>query len=179
MTHFSAALQGSVQLGLHQGLAMGSNRINFAIWAFMSWYGSRLVMHHGVTAAPFFPSELPSSSADCKGNIFSKLHTFTIYYLLFIQLIPCKIRCSCRGFGSGLENVKYLLEAIVVGARIMEEINRVQEIDSSNMEGQMLQGVAEEVEFQGVEFAYPSDNMVFKGFSRQVEAGQTVALVGG
>lgn len=79
----------------------------------------------------------------------------------------------------GLENVKYLLEAIVVGARIMEEINRVQEIDSSNMEGQMLQGVAEEVEFQGVEFAYPSDNMVFKGFSRQVEAGQTVALVGG
>lgn len=67
----------------------------------------------------------------------------------------------------------------MVGERIMEEINRVQEIDSSNMEGQMLQRVAEEVEFQGVEFAYPSDNMVFKGFSQQVEAGQTVALVGG
>ncbi|KAF8053172.1 hypothetical protein N665_1456s0008 [Sinapis alba] len=48
---FSAALQGSVKLGLRQGLAkgiaIGSNGITYAIWGFMTWYGSRMVMYHG------------------------------------------------------------------------------------------------------------------------------------
>ncbi|PKI35097.1 hypothetical protein CRG98_044513 [Punica granatum] len=51
MTEFSIALQGSVKLGLKQGLAkglvVGSNSITFAIWAFMAYYGSRMVMYHG------------------------------------------------------------------------------------------------------------------------------------
>lgn len=48
---FSAALQGSLKLGLRQGLvkgiSIGSNGITFTIWVFMTWYASRLVMHHG------------------------------------------------------------------------------------------------------------------------------------
>lgn len=48
---FSNALQGSLKLGLRQGLtkglAIGSNGVVFAIWAFMCYYGSRLVMYHG------------------------------------------------------------------------------------------------------------------------------------
>lgn len=51
MADFSEALQGSVKLGLRQGLAkglaIGSNGITFAIWAFMAYYGSRMVMYHG------------------------------------------------------------------------------------------------------------------------------------
>lgn len=51
MEDFSAALDGSVKLGLRQGLikglAIGSNGVTFAIWSFFSWYGSKLVMHHG------------------------------------------------------------------------------------------------------------------------------------
>lgn len=51
MSEFSVALQGTARLGLRQGLAkglaVGSNGITFAIWAFMSWYGSRLVMYQG------------------------------------------------------------------------------------------------------------------------------------
>lgn len=51
MTDFSSALEGSVKLGLRQGLAkglaIGSNGITFAIWAFMAYYGSRMVMYHG------------------------------------------------------------------------------------------------------------------------------------
>ena len=51
ISEFSGALQGSVKLGLSQGLAkglaIGSNGIAFAIWSFMSFYGSRMVMYHG------------------------------------------------------------------------------------------------------------------------------------
>ncbi|PIA62638.1 hypothetical protein AQUCO_00200566v1 [Aquilegia coerulea] len=49
MTNFTSALQSSVNWGMKQGLAkgiaIGSNGITFAIWAFMCWYGSRLVMN--------------------------------------------------------------------------------------------------------------------------------------
>ena len=55
---FSDALQGSVKLGLKQGLAkglaIGSNGVVFAIWSFMSYYGSRLVMYHGAQGGTVF-----------------------------------------------------------------------------------------------------------------------------
>lgn len=77
--------------------------------------------------------------------------------------------------------MKYLSDATSAGERILKVIKRVPAIDSSNMDGQVLERVAGEVEFREVEFAYPSrpDNMVFKRFSLRVLAGQTVALVGG
>ncbi|GLJ37717.1 hypothetical protein SUGI_0766220 [Cryptomeria japonica] len=53
MAKFSAALEGSVKLGIKQGLAkglaMGASGVNFAIWAFITWYGSTLVLHHGLS----------------------------------------------------------------------------------------------------------------------------------
>lgn len=58
LTSYSAALQGTVKLGLRQGLAkglaVGSNGVVFAIWAFMSYYGSRLVMYHGAEGGTVF-----------------------------------------------------------------------------------------------------------------------------
>jgi ATP-binding cassette subfamily B (MDR/TAP) protein 1 len=55
---FSDALDGSVKLGLKQGLAkglaIGSNGVVFAIWAFMSYYGSRMVMYHGAKGGTVF-----------------------------------------------------------------------------------------------------------------------------
>ncbi|KAL4379199.1 hypothetical protein GQ457_02G011470 [Hibiscus cannabinus] len=57
-TEFSAALQGSLKLGLSQGLAkglaIGSNGIDFAVWAFIIYYGSRLVMYHGAKGGSIF-----------------------------------------------------------------------------------------------------------------------------
>ena len=51
MAEYSAALEGSVKFGLRQGLTkgivLGANSLTYAIWAFLSWYGSRLVMYHG------------------------------------------------------------------------------------------------------------------------------------
>ncbi|RWW36755.1 hypothetical protein BHE74_00058197 [Ensete ventricosum] len=58
MSMFSDALEDSVKLGLRQGLAkgvaVGSNAVTFAIWAFITWYGSRVAMHHGVKGGHIF-----------------------------------------------------------------------------------------------------------------------------
>ncbi|CAL9248274.1 unnamed protein product [Arabidopsis halleri] len=55
---FSTALKGSVKLGLRQGLAkgiaIGSNGVTHAIWGFLTWYGSRLVMNHGSKGGTVF-----------------------------------------------------------------------------------------------------------------------------
>lgn len=48
---YSVILEKTVRLGIKQGiakgLAVGSTGLSFAIWAFLAWYGSRLVMYHG------------------------------------------------------------------------------------------------------------------------------------
>ena len=58
MAQFAAALEESARLGIRQGLAkgvaIGSNGITFAIWAFNVWYGSRLVMYHGYKGGTVF-----------------------------------------------------------------------------------------------------------------------------
>jgi len=55
---FSNALEGSVKLGLKQGLAkglgIGSNGLIFAVWSLMSYYGSRMVMYHGAKGGTVF-----------------------------------------------------------------------------------------------------------------------------
>lgn len=86
-----------------------------------------------------------------------------------------------RSLGSGLSNVKYFSDAMAASERIKEVIKRVPEIDSDNMEGEILQQVSGEVEFKNVKFAYPSrpESVIFKDFNLKVPAGKTVALVGG
>lgn len=49
MERYSAILDRTSRLGIKQGiakgLAVGSNGLSFAIWAFLAWYGSHLVMY--------------------------------------------------------------------------------------------------------------------------------------
>ncbi|CAA3030365.1 ABC transporter B family member 15-like [Olea europaea subsp. europaea] len=151
---YSAALQGTVELGLKQGLAkglaIGSNAVVFAIWSFLSYYGSRLVMYHGAQG----------------GTIFA---------------VGASIAIGGLALGAGLSNFKYFSEASAAGERITEVIKRVPKIDSENLEGQILQNVSGEVEFKHVEFAYPSrpESIILKDFNLKIPAGKTVALVGG
>lgn len=48
---YAAILERTTKLGIKQGiakgLAVGSTGVSFAIWAFLAWYGSRLVMYKG------------------------------------------------------------------------------------------------------------------------------------
>ncbi|XP_056176671.1 ABC transporter B family member 15-like isoform X2 [Syzygium oleosum] len=154
IAEYSAALRGSVDLGLRQGLAkglaIGSNGVVFAIWSFMSYYGSRMVMYHGAQG----------------GTVFA---------------VGAAIAVGGLALGAGLPNLKYFSEACSAGERIMEMINRVPKIDSDSTEGEILNTVSGEAEFRHVQFAYPSrpDTMIFRDFNLRVPAGRTVALVGG
>ena len=55
---FSNALEGSVKLGLKQGLAkglaIGSNGVVYAIWSLICYYGSIMVMYHGAKGGTVF-----------------------------------------------------------------------------------------------------------------------------
>nr|CAD1829844.1 unnamed protein product [Ananas comosus var. bracteatus] len=48
---YAAVLEKAIGLGVRQGtakgLAVGFTGLSFAIWGFLAWYGSRLVMFHG------------------------------------------------------------------------------------------------------------------------------------
>jgi len=76
--------------------------------------------------------------------------------------------------------VKYFSEAGAAAERIKEVIKRVPRIDSESEEGEILERVYGEVEFDRVEFAYPSrpESAVLKGLSVRIPAGKRVALVG-
>lgn len=55
---YSEILERHKKLGLKQGLAkglaVGSTGISFTIWAFLAWYGSRLVMHKQETGGRIY-----------------------------------------------------------------------------------------------------------------------------
>lgn len=150
---YSAALQGTVKLGLRQGLAkglvIGSSAIVFGIWAFMSYYGSRMVMYHGADGGTVYAI----GSAFVTGGI---------------------------TLGSGLSNLKAFSEATAAGEQILELINRVPKIDSDSTEGRILHNISGEVEFIHVEFAYPSrpDTIVLKDLNLKIPQNSTMALVG-
>ncbi|WZZ74253.1 hypothetical protein YC2023_085623 [Brassica napus] len=151
---FSVALQGSVKLGLREGIvkgiSLGSNSINYAIWGFMTWYGSRMVMYHGAKG----------------GTIFA--------------VIIC-ITFGGASLGQGLLNLKYFSDAVVAGERVTKVVKRVPDIDSNNMEGQILENIKGQVQFNHVKFMYPSrpETLILDDLCLRIPSGKTVALVGG
>lgn len=51
LERYSSILDRTIKLGMKigiaKGLAVGSTGLSFAIWAFLAWYGSHLIMHKG------------------------------------------------------------------------------------------------------------------------------------
>lgn len=60
-------------------------------------------------------------------------------------------------------------------------IERIPSIDSTDLQGEIIDDVKGELEFKDIDFAYPTrpDNLVFKKFNLKVIPRQTVGLVGG
>ncbi|CAI9104206.1 OLC1v1002835C1 [Oldenlandia corymbosa var. corymbosa] len=58
IAEYLSALKVTLQLvrrqGFGEGLAVGSNGIIFAVWSFLSYYGSRLVMYHGAAGGTVY-----------------------------------------------------------------------------------------------------------------------------
>ncbi|CAE6071266.1 unnamed protein product [Arabidopsis arenosa] len=150
---FSNALQGSVKLGLRQGIAkgitIGSTGVTYAIWGFMTWYGSRMVMTNG-----------------SKGGT--------------VSTVTVCVTFGGTALGQALSNLKYFSEAFVAGERIIKVIKRVPDIDSDNLNGQILESIRGDVEFNHVKFNYPSrpETPIFDDLCLKIPCGKTVALVG-
>eukprot|EP00253_Pinus_taeda_P015976 PITA_15976 len=153
MAKFSDALNGTVKLGLKQGLvkglAIGSGGVTFGIWAFNSWYGSRLVMYHGASGGRIFVASI----------------------------------CILNGglaLGTALPNIRYFSEARVACKRVFDMVDREPIIDWEDAKGEILKEVSGKVEFRNVEFAYPSrpESKIFRNFCLTIPANKTVALVG-
>lgn len=47
-------LKLAIKQGLMKGMVMGSMGMTFCIWSFVSWYGSKLVMHQGIGGGNVF-----------------------------------------------------------------------------------------------------------------------------
>ncbi|MQL78831.1 hypothetical protein Taro_011255 [Colocasia esculenta] len=151
---YAGFLETTVGLGLKQGiakgLAVGGTRLAFAIWAFMAWYGSKLVMHHGESGGRIYAAGIS-----------------------FVQ--------GGLALGLAIPELKHFADASVAATRILERIRRVPRIDGEDDGGLKPDNVRGEIEFEGVQFAYPSrpDAVVLRDFTIKVPAGKTVALVGG
>ena len=59
---YSTILDTTTNLGIKQGiakgLAVGSTGLSFAIWAFLAWYGSRLVMYKGESGGRIYAASI-------------------------------------------------------------------------------------------------------------------------
>ncbi|KAG8637944.1 ABC transporter B family member 15 [Manihot esculenta] len=150
---YSTALDFSVKLGLRQGLAkglaIGSNGVVFAIWSFMSYYGSRMVMYHNARGGTVFAvgaaiavGGLALGAGLSNVKYFSEACTAGERIMEVIRRVP-KI---------DLENME---------GEVLE-----------NVRGEV------EFKHAEFAYPSRPESIIFKDFSLKIPAGRTVALVG-
>lgn len=89
---YAAILDMTVKMGIKQGiakgLAVGCTGLSFTIWAFLAWYGSRLVMYHGESGGRIYAAGI---SFVMGGLYVVFLYCFcfwcTIAYIIILQIL--------------------------------------------------------------------------------------------
>ncbi|KAK6155143.1 hypothetical protein DH2020_009391 [Rehmannia glutinosa] len=151
---YSVALEETLKLGMRQGLAkglaIGSNGVVFAIWSFMSYYGSRLVLYHGAQG----------------GNIFAVGVSITIGGLVFGSSLS-----NLKYFAEASAAVEHIKEVI-------ERVPKIDSDSMEGRILQNVSGEVEfkHVEFA---YPSRPENIIFEDFNLKIPARRTVALVGG
>ncbi|OVA09128.1 ABC transporter [Macleaya cordata] len=153
-TEFSESLNESVKLGLKQGLAkglaLGSNSITFAIWSFMSWYGSRLVMYHGGQGGTVFAV----GAALCVGGLSLGAGLSNVKY-----------------FSEACSAGERIMEVI-------KRVPRIDSDNMKGEILQSISGTVEfkNVKFA---YPSRPENIIFVDLNLKIHAGKTIAIVGG
>ncbi|KAH6555644.1 hypothetical protein KP509_36G048300 [Ceratopteris richardii] len=154
---YSRALQTTVQLGLKQGLAkglaIGSNGVVFAIWAFLSWYGSNLIINEGLNGGKVIATGLTAILGGLAlGNALPNLKYF--------------MEASVAG--------ARIFEMI-------ERVPSIDPEDETGLVIAHGNEVKGEIEFKNVSFSYPArpKSLVIDDLTVHIPAGKTMALVGG
>jgi ATP-binding cassette subfamily B (MDR/TAP) protein 1 len=152
---YSEVLERHKKLGLKQGLAkglaVGSSGISFTIWAFLAWYGSRLVMHKQETGGRIYAAGI----SFVLGGISLGTALTEIRYFSEASVAAARI-CS----------------------RI-DRISEIDGEDTKKgfIPGEKMKG---RVEFERVTLVYLSrpETIILKDFTLTVDVGQSVALMG-
>ncbi|XAR51801.1 Xenobiotic-transporting ATPase [Bertholletia excelsa] len=154
ISEYSSALQGTAKLGLRQGLAkglaVGSNGIVFAIWSFMAYYGSRMVMYHGSQGGTVFAV----GAAIAIGGLSLGSGLSNVKYFSEATAAGDRI----------MELIKRVpkIDSDNMDGQILRNVSG--EVEFRN------------VEFA---YPSRPENAIFRGLNLKIPAGQTVALVGG
>ncbi|WCJ20878.1 ABC transporter family protein [Euphorbia peplus] len=150
---YSAALEFSVKLGLRQGLAkglaIGSNGVVFAIWSFMSYYGSRLVMYHNARG----------------GTVFAVGASIAVGGLALGAGLS-NVKYVAEACSAG--------ERIIQVIRRVPKID-VENMEGETLENVRGEVEFKKVEFA---YPSRQESIILKKFSLKIPAGKTVALVG-
>ncbi|XP_050218583.1 putative ABC transporter B family member 8 [Mercurialis annua] len=138
-----------IRQGIGKGLAVGSTGLSFAIWAFLAWYGSHLVMYKGESG----------------GRIYAAGISFILGGLSLGMALP-----DLKYFTEASVAAARIFNRI-------DRVPEIDGEDSKGLELDKLRGEIEfqHVRFT---YPTRSDSIILKDFNLKVEAGQTVALVG-
>ncbi|CAD6258573.1 unnamed protein product [Miscanthus lutarioriparius] len=150
---YTAILDKTIKLGIKQGiakgLAVGFTRLSFAIWAFLAWYGGRLVMLHHVSG----------------GRIYAAGISFVLGGLSLGMALP-----ELKHFTEASVAATRILDRI-------NRVPQINADDPKGLILDQIQGELEFESVRFVYPSRP--NMpVLKNFNLQIPAGRTIALVG-
>ncbi|KAJ4842833.1 ATP-binding cassette, sub-B (MDR TAP), member 8 [Turnera subulata] len=150
---YSAVLDRTTKLGIKQGiakgLAVGSTGLSFAIWAFLAWYGSRLVMYKGESG----------------GRIYAAGISFILSGLSLGIALP-----DLKYFTEAIVAATRIFNRI-------DRVPEIDGEDTKGIVLDNIQGEIE-FKHVNFTYPSRPDSIVLKDFNLKVEAGQTVALVG-
>ncbi|KAI4350799.1 hypothetical protein L6164_005214 [Bauhinia variegata] len=153
MERYSAILDRTSRLGIKQGiakgLAVGSTGLSFAIWAFLAWYGSRLVMYKGESGGRIYAAGIAFIMSGLSlGVALPDLKYFT------------EASVAARRIFDMIDRTP-LIDGEDTKGLVLERIS-----------GQL------EFEHVKFTYPSRPDIVVLKDFNLKVEAGKTVAIVG-
>ncbi|XP_004537388.1 multidrug resistance protein homolog 49 [Ceratitis capitata] len=142
--------------GLYSGIGSGIMWfIIYVAYAIATWYGIQLILKYRYMD--------------------DKVYTAGSLVVVLFSIIM-----GAQNLGFSLPYVEAFATAKGAAQNIFSIIDRISAIDPLNENGAKLESVTGNISFENLHFRYParSDVQVLKGFSLQVRAGQTVALVG-
>ncbi|CAM8936252.1 unnamed protein product [Rhodiola kirilowii] len=138
-----------IRLGIAKGLTIGSMGLSFAIWAYLAWYGARLVMYRGESG----------------GRIYASAICFVMSGLSLGTALP-----EMKHFTEGAVAARRIFQRIDRVPRINAEETQGRILDVIVGEVHF-----DRIKFT---YPSRPDSIVLNNFSLKIEAGQTVALVG-
>ncbi|KAG8376062.1 hypothetical protein BUALT_Bualt09G0024500 [Buddleja alternifolia] len=151
---YSSILDTAKKLGIKQGIAkgiaVGSMGVSFAIWALLSWYGTRLIMYKGESG----------------GRIYASGVSFVLGGLALGVALP-----ELKYFTEASVAASRIFHRI-------DRVPEIDGEDTTK--GMVVSKITGQLEFEHVKFTYPSrpDALVLNDFNLNIEAGKSVALVG-